>query len=78
MTLLTKATINLAATVTFGPLHPPVRKRAGVLESVQTDVLTLCITQWRRPLHWFTQEHFYEKPRNVFMQIDGHKSKVLF
>jgi hypothetical protein len=31
-----------------------------------------------RPLHWFTQEHFYEKPRNVFMQMDGHKSKVLF
>jgi hypothetical protein len=31
-----------------------------------------------RPLRWFMQEHFYEKPRNVFMQIDGHKSKVLF
>jgi len=21
-------------------------------------------------MHWFTQEHFYEKPRNAFMQMD--------
>jgi hypothetical protein len=22
------------------------------------------------PVYWFTQEHFHEKPRNVFLQID--------
>jgi hypothetical protein len=27
-------------------------------------------------MHWFTQEHFYEKPRNVFMQMDEVQVKI--
>jgi hypothetical protein len=59
--------------VTFETSYNEIRSRTGVLESAQTDVLTLCFSQWRRPMHWFTQEHFYEKPRNVFMQMDAYK-----
>jgi hypothetical protein len=30
-----------------------------------------------RPLRWFMQEHFYEKPRNVFMQMDVVQVKTV-
>jgi hypothetical protein len=43
MTWHTKATINLAAG-DIRSLIQRIRSRAGVLESAQTDVLTLCIS----------------------------------
>jgi hypothetical protein len=74
MTLLTKATINRP--VTFES-HPPVGN--ALVSWNQCDQRADPVHHaMARPLHWFMQEHFYEKPRNVFMQIDAYKFKMPF
>jgi hypothetical protein len=75
MLLLTKATINRPVTFESSSNGPETRWGLGISADRRADPVHHAMA---RPLRWFMQEHFYEKPRNVFMQIDGHKSKVLF